>query len=172
MATTRQRRVKADPPAQELYAEEDRIYTEDDYAIPASTELIQDEWESAQDVYPSAGWTGENYMPDEAFQPDEAEQPGEAAWAEDFSEPGYEPRFQDDLDFTDDLDPLSEDLLTEEEQAELKRSHWKLLASLADFAGVIVGTAAILLLLTLLFSLLNWLVNDMSQSFILLQKHL
>ena len=73
----------------------------------------------------------------------------------------------------DDTDPLLDDeLLTDEERNELRRSHWKLLAGLADFAGVILGTVAILVLIMLLVSLLNWLINDISQSFILLQKHL
>ena len=66
---------------------------------------------------------------------------------------------------------MSDELLTEEERAELKRSHWQLIAGLADFAGVILGTAAILIIVTLLVSLLNWLINDLSQSFILLQKN-
>ena len=67
---------------------------------------------------------------------------------------------------------MDDELLTDEERAELKRSHWQLISGLADFAGVILGTAAILVLVTLLVSLLNWLINDMSQSFILLQKNL
>ena len=166
MATTRQRRVKAAPPPQESFMEEDRVYTENDYALPA------DEWEDEQDVYPSAGWTGENFMPDEAFEPDEDEPLPEAGWTDNF--PGAdeeEPSRFSSFDFTDDIDPLADDLLTDEEQAELKRSHWQLIAGLADFAGVIAGTAAILVLMTLLISLINWLVNDMSQSFILLQKH-
>ena len=64
------------------------------------------------------------------------------------------------------------DLLTDEERAYLRRSHWQLISGLTDFAGVIVGTAAILVLMMLLISLINWLVGDLSQSFILLQKHL
>lgn len=166
---TRQRRVKAAPP-QELFAEEDRIYTEEDYAVPA--EPIADEWADEQELYPSAGWTGENFMPDEAFEPDEEIALPEPSWTENFPGAGEdEPSHFGSFDYTDDIDPLSDDLLTEEEQAELKRSHWQLISGLADFAGVIAGTAAILVLMTLLMSLINWLVNDMSQSFILLQKH-
>lgn len=166
---TRHRRVQAAPP-QEMYAEEDRIYTEEDYAV--SAEPIADEWADEQELYPSAGWTGENFMPDEAFEPDEEEVLPEPSWTENF--PGADedaPSRFGSFEDTDDIDPLSDDLLTEEEQAELKRSHWQLISGLADFAGVIAGTAAILVLMTLLMSLINWLVNDMSQSFILLQKH-
>ena len=176
MATTRQRRANAAPPAQELYSEEDRVYTEEDYALPPQAEDLPDEWNADQNVYAAPGWTGENVLPDEAFLPDEDDMSAEEAWAEDapLDEYGEEfaPMFEEAFDFTDDLDPLSEDLLTEEEQAELRRSHWQLLAGLADFAGVIIGTAAILVLVTLLVSLVNWLINDLSQSFILLQKNL
>ena len=168
MATTRQRRVKTAPPP-ELLPEEDRVYTEEDYAIPA--EPFTDEWAAEQEVYPSAGWTGENFMPDEAFEPDEEELLPEPAWTENFPGADEAPSRFGSFDYTDDIDPLSDELLTDEEQAELKRSHWQLIAGLADFAGVIAGTAAILVLMTLLISLINWLVNDMSQSFILLQKH-
>lgn len=166
---TRHRRVKT-APLQELPAAEDRIYTEEDYALPA--EPIADEWADEQDVYPSAGWTGENFMPDEAFEPDEEEALPEPSWTENFPGADEEPpsRFGS-YDDTYDMDPLCEELLTEEEQSELRRSHWQLIAGLADFAGVIAGTAVILILITLLMSLINWLVNDMRQSFILLQKH-
>ena len=67
---------------------------------------------------------------------------------------------------------LESPALSEEERAELRRSRWQLIAGLADFAGVILGTAAILVLVVLLVSLINWLINDVSQSFILLQKNL
>ncbi len=152
MPTTRIRRARANPPEPQ---DEDRLYTEEDYAEP-------------QPYIPS--WTGDALLPDEAFQPDEEELPSEE-WAE----PAYEEAYDSYLDgpdgFDDSLDPLDAELLTEEEQAELRRSRWQLLAGLADFAGVILGTAAILVLVTLLVSLLNWLVNDLSQSFILLQKN-
>lgn len=174
MATTRQRRVNAISPAQEPFEAEDRVYTEEDYALPDGA--IQDEWADDQSAYPSAGWTGETFMPDESFQPDEEELLAQDSWAEELPPPEqdneYNSLFEGVFDDTGELDPLDDDLLTDEERAELRRSHWQLLAGLADFAGVILGTAAILLLVTLLVSLINWLVNDMSQSFILLQKHL
>ena len=109
-----------------------------------------------------------------ASAPDEEDAP-EAGWDEEFppeQDNEYSQLFAGVFDDADDLDPLDEELLTEEEQAELRRSHWQLLSGLADFAGVIIGTAAILVLMTLLVSLINWLVNDVSQSFILLQKNL
>ena len=172
MATTRMRRAGANPP---LYAPEkdaERVYTEDDYAVKPGAAL-PDEWDADNDVY-AAGWTGEAALPDDAFSPDE-DVPGEA-WEEDYEDawPDAEtpPVFGFQAgDFDEDVDPLSDELLTEEEQEELRRSRWQLIANLSDFAGVILGTAAILVLMTLLISLLNWLVNDLSQSFILLQKN-
>lgn len=180
MATTRIRRAGTNPPNYAVDEDGDRVYTEDDYAAPAAGEKLPDEWE-AEEAYPAAGWTGEEYLPDEAFTPDEEDIPAEDDWSAEASdegyaptamEDGYAPLFDEEMDFDEDLDPLSDELLTDEERAELKRSHWQLLAGLADFAGVILGTAAILILVMLLVSLLNWLINDMSQSFILLQKNL
>lgn len=174
MATTRMRRAGANPPLYVPEKEDERVYTEDDYAVKADAPL-PDEWAATRDVYP-AGWTGEAAMPDEAFSPDGEDFPA-AEWAEE-ENPDFYPeeelppaRYFQEGDFTEDIDPLSEELLTEEEQAELRRSRWQLIANLSDFAGVIVGTAAILILVTLLISLLNWLINDLSQSFILLQKN-
>ena len=177
MATTRNRRAGANPPNYAVDQDGDRIYTEDDYAAPSAD--LPDEWADGPSPY-EAGWTGEAMLPDEAFQPDEEDLP-EGEWADEDAQDGYLPYggeeyiplFDGEQDFSgDDLDPLDDELLTDEERAELKRSHWQLIAGLSDFAGVILGTAAILVLVTLLVSLLNWLVNDMSQSFILLQKNL
>lgn len=172
MTTQRQRRAGANPPEYAVDQDGDRIYTEEDYAEKA--EAYPDEWATQRSAYPSAGWTGEAELPDEAFQPDEEELPPNR-WADEDEADYYadeeSSRFAQDDDYTEDIDPLSEELLTEEEQAELRRSRWQLISNLADFAGVIVGTAAILVLITLLISLLNWLVNDMSQTFILLQKN-
>ena len=174
MATTRQRRADAAPATFAIDEDSDRLYTEDDYAAPEPAIPLPDEWESTRSSY-AAGWTGEEVLPDEAFQPDE----DDGEWADSapqeefppYSEE-YVPQFEEGMDFSDDLDPLADELLTDEERAELKRNRWQLIAGLADFVGVILGTAAILVLLTLLVSLVNWLMNDLSQSFILLQKNL
>lgn len=164
MPTIRQRRVSANPPAQTLYPSDDRIYTEEDYAVREGQQEVSEPLDPA------------DYLPDDAFLPDEAELPDDPM-ADDVYAPAGDTEysrlfagvFEDDPDEAD--DPLDEDLLTDEELAELKRSHWQLLSGLADFAGIILGTAVILVTVTLLVSLINWLVNDMSQSFILLQKH-
>lgn len=159
MADTR--RHAAPPPAYPVDEDGDRLYTEDDYAAP-----VPDEWE---------GQGG--YLPDEEplkFAP----MPYDDAFAPDADEPLADWGYEDELpldDFAyapldlDDDDPLADDLLTDEEREELRRNHWQLWSSLADFAGIIVGTAAILLLIALLVSLLNWLMSDISQTFTLMQ---
>ncbi|MBQ7848251.1 MAG: hypothetical protein IJ343_00820 [Clostridia bacterium] len=138
------------PPVQAYPVDEDgdRIYSEEDYAV----------------------------QPDgDAFLPDEAEQTYYDPFAASASPLSYSGAF-DSLNLQEDEDPQEdfadydeEDYLTDEERRELSRSNWQLLAGLANFAGVIVGTAAILILIALLISLLNWLVSDISQTFILLQ---
>ena len=166
MSTTRIRRAGAKPDIP-VDADGDRVYTEEDYAAKE----MPDEWE-ADCNYAAAGWTGDAFLPDEAFAEEDAshgewaELPQEALYEDD-----YVPLFGEESDFSDDPDPLDDELLSEEEQAELRRSHWQLLSGLADFAGVILGTGAIQLLVMLLVRLINWLVGDLSQSFILLQKN-
>lgn len=170
--TTRQRRTSANPGNFAIETDDDRVYTEDDYAEKPSASQAE-EWADENAAYAQSGWTTDAPLPDEAFQPDEEDlPPADFPEEEYYPEETYPPLFTSNDDFTEDIDPLSEELLTDEERAELRRSHWQLLAGLADFAGVILGTAAILVIVTLLVSLLNWLVSDLSQSFILLQKHL
>lgn len=158
MPTIRQRRVSAQPP----YPADDRIYAEEDYAIR------DDQPETSAPLDPADYLTDDAFLPDEAEYPDDPDEAYASAPDAEYSRL-FEGVFEDDPDLAD--DPLDEDLLTDEELAELKQSHWQLLSGLADFAGIILGTAVILVTVTLLVSLINWLVNDMSQSFILLQKH-
>lgn len=138
------------PPAQAYAVDEDgdRVYTEEDYAV----------------------------QPDgDAFLPDEMEQPYYDPFSVSSAPLSYSGAF-DSMNLQEDEAPLeeteeydAEDYLTEEERQELRRSNWQLLAGLADFAGVILGTAVILILIALLVSLMNWLVADISQTFVLLQ---
>ena len=173
--TTRQRRTSASPGNFAIEPDDDRVYTEEDYAAEALPTPPPDEWATRRNIYAQPGWTADAPLPDEAFEPDETDEiptDAEPDERDDYgAEEGYQPLFYPHEDYTEDIDPLSDELLTEEEQAELRRSRWQLLAGLADFAGVILGTAAILVIVTLLVSLLNWLVGDLSQSFILLQKN-
>lgn len=164
MTTRRTRRVSAPP----IPIENERSYTEDDYAAPEPEGLSREEVSYAEQM---------DWIPEPSWDKNAAEESPQE-WEEEPEEEyvpiqmeGYDPRYQSETDYSDDGEPFDEDFLTEEEQAELRRSHWQLLANLADLAGVILGTVAILVLVTLLISLLNWLVGDMSQSFTLLQKH-
>lgn len=164
MPTIRQRRVSAYPPVQAQEPADERVYTEEDYAVHDD---LPDE---------DAPLEGDVHFRDDAFLPDADELPWDApeeAFAPGDGDADYDRLFEGVFDDgrEDEDDPLDEELLTDEELAELKRSHWQLLSSLGDFAGIILGTALILVLVTLLVSLINWLVNDMNQSFILLQKH-
>ena len=72
----------------------------------------------------------------------------------------------------DQPDPEDDELLTDEEKAALRRSHWRVLANVGDFAGVIVGTAVILILIALIISLVHWVRSDITQSFTLWQTRL
>jgi len=144
------RRASAPAKAYPVDEDGDRIYTEDDYAIPPD---------------------GDAFLPDDAEEHDPADlpvdQPFSYMGAYDTLQPAQEEEWDPAMD-----DPLTEEMLTEEEREELRRSNWKLVASLMDFLGIIAGTAAILLLIALLVSLLNWLVSDVSQTFTLLQTHI
>ncbi len=126
----------------------DLIYTEEDYAIPAD---------------------GDAFLPDEAD--DDAFYADPYAVMTDPYAAMADPYAADDPEaWDDDPDaPITPDMLTEEERAEMRRNNWRLLAGLSDFGAVILGTAVILVLVALLVSLLNWLVNDISQTFTLLQ---
>lgn len=125
--------------------EDDRVYTEEDYAMPADGD---------------------------AFLPDDMEAAAPAPFGGVSQPLGYAGFFDPAGDAALDDELLDEELLTEEDQLELRRSTWQLLAGLGDFAGVILGTAAILILIALLVSLINWLVSDISQTFTLWQIRL
>ena len=189
MTTRRNRRVQTQP----LLNEEERVYTEDDYASPDAQGLSYGEVSYAEQMDWLPSFTQEEIsVPDGtrpitpaaagvSFTQDWSAAPEEDANDEflpDLEETeyvpfqlegyqqGYDPAYDSEVDFIDD-----DDLLTEEEQAELRRSQWQLLANLADMAGIILGVALILLLMMLLISLLNWLSSDLTQSFTLLQKN-
>lgn len=51
-----------------------------------------------------------------------------------------------------------------EEKRQARRDRWILMAGLSNFFSVIAGTALILLLVLLIFSLLGWLGSDIQSS--------
>ncbi len=173
-----------------------RIYTEDDYAVaesapeadafrmedvpdvqistirevdpPDRVELppVVDEWETEDAYLPQA-------VPDQFAPADDdwylTPAPPDGLY-DSMDHHAFAPDFSTGLnDEADDELYDTEEFLTDEERTELRRSRWMLLGGLGDFAGVILGTAAILVLVMLLVSLLNWLMSDISQSFTLLQ---
>ncbi len=52
-----------------------------------------------------------------------------------------------------------------------KQNHWRMAAGMAEFFGVVLGVVCILILLALLFSLLNWLRQDINSTFAIIKTH-
>ena len=52
-----------------------------------------------------------------------------------------------------------------EEERQARRDRLRFAAGMTDFLGVILGLFVILLMLLLLFSLINWLIRDISNTF-------
>jgi len=59
-----------------------------------------------------------------------------------------------------------------EERRQARRDRLELAAGMSNFFGVIVGAIAILLLILLIISLLNWLQQDISSTFTILNSRL
>ena len=97
---------------------------------------------------------------DDDFAPEDDDVPVELPYDSVYDQP-------DAADFE-----LDDDLLTDEEKAALRRSRWRVLASVGDFAGVIAGTAVILILIALIISLVHWVRSDITQSFTLWQTRM
>lgn len=55
------------------------------------------------------------------------------------------------------------------EEWEERRDRFKVAAGVMEFAGVVAGVICILMLLALLFSLVNWLNQDVSATFAILR---
>ena len=58
--------------------------------------------------------------------------------------------------------------LVKEEEQQAKRDRLRFAAGMSAFIGVILGVVVILLTLLLLFSLVNWLRRDISNTFTLI----
>ena len=81
-------------------------------------------------------------------------------------------------DYDDGFDELNEDEdpeaygdypVTEEELAERQKDRVRMLFSAGNLGGVIIGTVVILLLVTLLLSMLNFIQTDINRNFSLIQ---
>ena len=82
--------------------------------------------------------------------------------------------FEENNDYEDGFDELeeneeTEDELTEEEEAEQTRSRIRFAFGAGNLFAVISGTVLILVLLTLLLSMINFLLTDLSRNATLFQ---
>lgn len=59
--------------------------------------------------------------------------------------------------------------LREEERA-ARQDRLRFAAGMSDFVGVILGVFVILIMLLLIFSLVNWLVRDITNTFTLINR--
>ena len=83
----------------------------------------------------------------------------------------YEP---EDSEYDDGFDELNEEEEPEpdpEEKLERKKDRFRLAVGAGNLFAVIGGTVAILVLLTLLFNMVYFVINDMGRSFSLFQTN-
>ncbi|NLE19843.1 MAG: hypothetical protein GX623_09520 [Clostridiales bacterium] len=60
----------------------------------------------------------------------------------------------------------------EEEERQARRDQLRFAAGMSDFVGVVVGFVVILIMVLLIFSLVNWLRRDITDTFTLLNTRL
>lgn len=92
------------------------------------------------------------------------------------NEPYEEEEFVPEEEYDDGFDELAEEgeeeaELTDEEKAERKVSRFRLAAGAGNLVAVIGGAVLILVLLTLLFSMINFVSKDLDRSFSLFQTN-
>ena len=88
----------------------------------------------------------------------------------------YQPKEENEDYFDDGLDELTEaeetiPELSEEESAERKKTRVRLAYGAGNLFGIIIGALLILILLTLIFSIAYFVINDMGRSFSLFQTN-
>ena len=88
----------------------------------------------------------------------------------------YQPQAESEENYYDGFDELTEaeetiPELSEEEFAEQKKNRVRLAYGAGNLFGIIIGTLLILILLTLLFSIVYFVINDMGRSFSLFQTN-
>jgi len=88
-----------------------------------------------------------------------------------YEEDDYEPEEEEYDDGFDELTEEEEPELDPETKKELKRDRFRLAVGAGNLVAVIGGTVAILLLLTLLFNMIYFVINDMGRSFTLFQAN-
>lgn len=88
-----------------------------------------------------------------------------------YEEDDYEPEEEEYDDGFDELTEEEEPELDPETKKELKKDRFRLAVGAGNLVAVIGGTVAILLLLTLLFNMIYFVINDMGRSFTLFQAN-
>ena len=80
---------------------------------------------------------------------------------------GDDPPAVDEEIYDDGFDELTEEEpeLTEEEQREWRQSRFRFAAGAGNLMSIIAGTLLILLLLTLIFSMVRFVITDMERNF-------
>ena len=78
-------------------------------------------------------------------------------------------------DYNDGFDELTDEEevpeLTEDERKERRNSRIRLAIGAGNLFGIIAGTVLILVLLTLIFSIIHFVINDMGRNFSLFQTN-
>ena len=74
---------------------------------------------------------------------------------------------EDEEEYDDGFDDLTEEEpeLTEDEMEERKENHFRLAVGAGNLVAVIGGAVLILLLLTMIFSMAHYVINDMNRNF-------
>ena len=80
-----------------------------------------------------------------------------------------EEEYDDGLDELPDAEESSE--ITNEEREERKQSRIRLAFGAGNLLGVVAGAILILVMLTLIFSIIHFMVNDLGRSFSLFQTN-
>ncbi|MBQ8537576.1 MAG: hypothetical protein IJ461_09275 [Clostridia bacterium] len=130
----------------------------------AYPEKIYPEEYPLEDYYPENEFATQAYQPEGGYL---ADYPPEDVYLEDYPP---EDDYNIDMD-PDDLDLLDDDSYREEKK--LRRiGRFRVAAGVMDFLGVIGGMVAVLVLVALLISLVNWLYADILNTFTILQTRL
>ena len=87
---------------------------------------------------------------------------------EPYPEEPYEAEEQEEEEYDDGFDDLTDEEypeLTEDEQQEIRKSRFRVALGAGNLVAVIGGAVLILLLLTMIFSMAHYVINDMNRNF-------
>ena len=68
------------------------------------------------------------------------------------------------------MDEQQELIALEEEERAARQDRLRFAAGMSDFVGVILGVLVILIMLLLIFSLVNWLIRDINNTFTFINR--